>query len=114
VGSARILPVAIVAMLAMPAVANAHLRSDIVAVDYQVTVTTESNSFAARVYETDRALRLIAMRGHSLVVLGYLGEPLIRIDDCERGIAERAEHRASEEVAARFRQDSCLAAAVGP
>jgi hypothetical protein len=33
------------------------------------------------VYETDRALRLVDTPGHSVVVLGYLGEPLLRIDD---------------------------------
>jgi hypothetical protein len=74
------IPVAIVAMLATPAVANAHLRSDVVAVDYRATVTTQKGLFEAHVYETDRALRLVVMRGHSVIVLGYLGEPLIRID----------------------------------
>jgi hypothetical protein len=84
----RIIPVAVVAMLAAPAVANAHLRSDVVAVDYRATVTSQRGLFEARVYETDRALRLVVTRGHSLIVLGYLGEPLVRIDD--RGAAVNA------------------------
>jgi hypothetical protein len=84
----RLIPVAIVAMLATPAVANAHLRSDVVAVDYRATVTTQKGPFVARVYETDRALRLVVARGHSVIVLGYLGEPLVRIDD--RGAAVNA------------------------
>jgi hypothetical protein len=78
--SMRLIPVAVVAMLATPGVASAHLRSDVVAVDYRATVTTQKGPFEARVYETDRALRLVVTRGHSVIVLGYLGEPLIRID----------------------------------
>ncbi len=78
--SVRLIPVAVVAMLVTPGVANAHLRSDVVAVDYRATVTTQKGPFEARVYETDRALRLVVTRGHSVVVLGYLEEPLIRID----------------------------------
>jgi hypothetical protein len=53
-----LLAVAIVATLATPGVANAHLRSDVVAVDYRATVMTQKGPFAARVYETDQALRL--------------------------------------------------------
>jgi hypothetical protein len=83
-----LISVVIVAMLATPALANAHLRSDVVAVDYRATVTPQKGPFAAHVYETDRALRLIVTRGHSLVVLGYLEEPLIRIDD--RSVAVNA------------------------
>jgi hypothetical protein len=84
----RLIAVAVVAMLATPAVANAHLRSDVVAVDYRATVTTQQGPFEARVYETDRALRLVVTRGHSVIVLGYLGEPLVRIDG--RGAAVNA------------------------
>src|SRR6266487_3580535 len=82
------LAVAILAMLATPAVANAHLRSDVVAVDYRATVTPQNGPFAAHLYETDRALRLVVTHGHSVIVLGYLGEPLLRIDD--RGAAVNA------------------------
>src|SRR5256714_786473 len=85
---ARIVLAAIVAMLVRPALASAHLRSDVVAVDYRATVTTQSRTFEARVYQTDRALRLVVSRGHSVIVLGYLGEPLIRID--HRGVAVNA------------------------
>jgi len=59
-----------------------------VAVDYRATVMTQKGPFAARVYRTDRALRLVVARGHSVIVLGYLGEPLVRIDD--RGAAVNA------------------------
>jgi hypothetical protein len=84
----RLIAFAIVAMLATPAVANAHLHSDVAAVDYRATVTTQNGPFEARVYETDRALRLVVTRGHSVIVLGYLGEPLVRIDG--RGAAVNA------------------------
>jgi hypothetical protein len=47
---------------------------------YRATVTTQKGLLEAHVYETDRALRLVVTRRHSVIVLGYLGEPLIRMD----------------------------------
>jgi hypothetical protein len=40
------------------------------------------------VYESDRALHLTVRPGHSVVVLGYLGEPFLRLDG--RGVAVNA------------------------
>jgi len=34
---------------------------------------------AARIYESDRAIRLTVVRGHTVIVLGYLREPFVRI-----------------------------------
>jgi hypothetical protein len=62
--------VVIVAMLATPAVANAHLRSDVVAVDYRATVTAQNGPFEALLYETDRSLRLVVTSVKSEIVLG--------------------------------------------
>jgi hypothetical protein len=76
------------AALVAPAAAGAHLRSGTVAVDYRATVSTTSKGFDARVLESDLAIRLTARPGHSVVVRGYLGEPLVRVD--ARGVAVNA------------------------
>lgn len=75
--------------LVAPAVAGAHLRAGTVAVDYRATLASPRRpAFAARVYQSDRALSLSVARGHSVVVRGYLGEPFLRLDDA--GLAVNA------------------------
>ena len=65
--------------LAAPAGADAHLRSSVTAVDYRASVVSPSDAVKARVYQSDRALSVSAEPGHSVVILGYLGEPFARI-----------------------------------
>jgi hypothetical protein len=65
--------------LAAPADAAAHLRSGVVAVDYRASVVSPSPVVKARVYQSDRALSVTAEPGHTVVILGYLGEPFVRI-----------------------------------
>jgi hypothetical protein len=86
----RLAPLALVSLVALvgPAAAGAHLRSGTVAVDYRATVATATKGFEAQVLAGDLAIRLAARPGHSVVVLGYLGEPLVRID--ARGVAVNA------------------------
>src|SRR5947207_10866437 len=67
--------------LAAPAPAGAHIRTGAVAVDYRVRVFPTRLPLSAHVYLGDRALRLSARPGHSVTVLGYGGEPFLRIDD---------------------------------
>ncbi len=75
--------------LAAPAAAGAHLRTGTVAVDYRATVAAPGRTaYAVGVYESDRALHLSVHTGHSVVVLGYLGEPFLRVDP--RGVAVNA------------------------
>jgi hypothetical protein len=70
-----------VAFLCAAAPASAHVRSGVVAVDYRATVAQpRGGAFRVRVVPTDRALQLTVRPGHSVVVLGYLGEPFIRLD----------------------------------
>ena len=71
---------AMLAALVCPAAAGAHIRSGAVAVDYRVTVSRVPSGVSARVYPGDRAVRLTAAAGHTVVVLGYLGEPFLRVD----------------------------------
>jgi hypothetical protein len=65
--------------LAAPAGAAAHLRSGVVAVDYRASVVSPNPAVKARVYQSDRALSVTAEPGHTVVILGYLGEPFVRI-----------------------------------
>jgi hypothetical protein len=75
--------------LAVPGVASAHVRIGTLAVDVRARVIgprpSAQAAFALSVSEGDRALHLTARSGHRLVVLGYLGEPVLRID--ARGLA---------------------------
>ena len=72
---------AALAALASPAPASAHVRTGAVAVDYRVRVFSTRLPLTAYVYLGDRALRLAVRPGHSVTVLGYGGEPFLRIDD---------------------------------
>jgi len=74
-----LIAVAIVA-LAAPASAGAHLRTGRSAVDFRGAVLPSSAPVRARVYLADLALRLELVGSHRVVVLGYLGEPFIRLD----------------------------------
>jgi hypothetical protein len=73
--------VAAVAVLANPAAADAHLRTGTVAVDYRASVLTpDAPAYAAGIYQSDRGLSLTLKPGHVVVVLGYLGEAMFRLD----------------------------------
>jgi hypothetical protein len=68
------------AALAAPAPAAAHIRTGSVAVDYRVRVFPTRLPLSAHVYFGDHAVRLSVRPGHSVTVLGYGGEPFLRID----------------------------------
>lgn len=69
--------------LLTPAGAAAHLRTGTVAVGYGVSVRNPNAmsraAYTVGVYQSDRALHLTVSEGHTVVVLGYLGERLLRI-----------------------------------
>src|SRR5207244_1582188 len=75
-----LLVLAALAALASPSPAYAHVRTGAVAVDYRVRVFPTRLPLSAHVYLGDRALRLSVRPGHSVTVLGYGGEPFLRID----------------------------------
>jgi len=78
--------------LAAPAPAAAHLRSGAIAVDYRAHLETLPPALhlalAATIYQSDRAVRLDVRDDHSITVLGYLGEPFLRLDP--QGLAVNA------------------------
>jgi hypothetical protein len=84
--------VSVLAALVTPQRAGAHLRSGAVAVDYHATVSKVTGrlprALDVRVLAGDRAIEIGARPGHSVVVLGYLGEPLVRLDP--HGVAVNA------------------------
>lgn len=75
--------IGLAALLAPPS-ASAHVRSGRVAADYEARVLPLrgrlGTALRARIYHSDRALRLTLRGGHSVVVLGYLDEPFLRLD----------------------------------
>jgi len=79
---------AVVALVA-PASAGAHVRTGLVAVDNRASVAPLParlrRALAVRVYPSDQALGLTVRPGHTAVVLGYAGEPFLRLDG--RGVA---------------------------
>ena len=79
-------PLALIAFVALaaPVAASAHIRTGVVAVDDRVVVfplrAPARSAVAARVFAGNQALGLTASRGHAVLVLGYTGEPFLRID----------------------------------
>lgn len=72
---------ALVVLLAAPAVAGAHLRSGTVAVDYRATVNhPAAAAYVVQIFQSDHALGLMLKPGHVVLALGYLGEPMFRLD----------------------------------
>jgi hypothetical protein len=72
---------AAVVWLAGATPASAHLRSGTVAVDYRASVTNpRTQAYTAAIYQSDHGLSLTLHPGHAVMVLGYLGEPVMRLD----------------------------------
>lgn len=76
---------ALLAALVIPGVASAHVRIGTLAVDVHVRVSAADGPFAASVSDGNRAVHVTVRSGHRLTVLGYLGEPMVRLD--RRGVA---------------------------
>jgi hypothetical protein len=72
---------AAIGSLAIPASAQAHLRSGTVAVDYRATVSApHTAAYSVRIYQSDHGLNLTIKPGHAVAMSGYLGEPVFRLD----------------------------------
>jgi hypothetical protein len=83
VATSRMLVAASIAgvALAFPAAGSAHLRAGTVAVDYRATLERPvTAAYRARIFQSDRGLSITVARGHSLTLLGYLDEPVFRLD----------------------------------
>ena len=76
-----VLVVVAAVFLAVTPDAGAHLRSGTVAVDYRASVLTpDTPAYVAGIYQSDHGLNLTAKRGHVVILLGYLGEPVFRLN----------------------------------
>jgi hypothetical protein len=52
-----------------------------VAVDYRASIVSPvTAAYAAQIYQSDHGLTLTVRRGHAVVMLGYLNEPVWRLD----------------------------------
>jgi hypothetical protein len=81
-GKRLIVPLLAVVTLAVPASASAHPKSATVALDYRLVLdhaTRALPNVAVRILDGDRSVR-IGVRQGRLVVLGDLGEQMLRID----------------------------------
>ncbi len=68
------------ALAGAPATASAHLRSGTVAVDYLASVTApNTGAYGAVIYQSDHGLSITIKPGHTVTLLGYLGEPVFRL-----------------------------------
>jgi hypothetical protein len=70
--------------LAAPGVAAAHGRALTVALDYRLPLdpsVAQARGVEANVVDGDRALHLVVASGLRVVVLGDLGEPMLRVDN---------------------------------
>ena len=81
---ARRLALVVFVALLVPTAASAHIRTFAVAVDDRANVFPLAAplraALAARVSPGDQALGITVRRGHTVIVLGYLGEPFLRLD----------------------------------
>jgi hypothetical protein len=88
------------ACLATPVNAGAHLRSGTVAVDYQASVRhPDTPAYATQVFQSDRALGITVKSGHTVVLLGYLGEPVFRLDDAGLWVNQTSPTAAADRLA---------------
>jgi hypothetical protein len=71
---------AVLALL-LPANAAAHGRGPTVAIDDRVVVAHAASGVAVHVLDGDRALHVTVDPGRTVIVRGYLGEPMIRFAD---------------------------------
>jgi hypothetical protein len=70
-----------VGFLSFPGGAAAHLRTGTVAVDYRASISApDTQAYTARIYQSDHGLSLTLRPGHTIVLLGYLREPVFRLD----------------------------------
>ena len=75
------LVVMVVLALLLPANAAAHGRGPVVALDDRLVVGRPVAGVSVRVLDGDRSLHVTVAPGHTVVVRGYLGEPMIRFAD---------------------------------
>jgi hypothetical protein len=92
----------VLASLASPGLASAHLRSGTVAVDYKASVVMPpGGADTAQIFQSDRALSLTVRRGHAVTVLGYLGEPMLRLDGAGVSINAASPTAVAEKLVAK-------------
>jgi len=94
----------IAAALAVPATAGAHLRSGVVAVDYRATLTPAQRPFDVRIYASDLAIGIDVPAGVTVVVLGYVGEPVLRVDAHGASVNDASPSAASDGLVPKSRR----------
>ena len=88
----RFVMLTVLCLLAFPAAAQAHSGSSVIAVDYEARPTRSevTPGVRARVIDGNRKLELAVLAPHSVVVIGYGGEPFLRFDRVGVSVNERS------------------------
>jgi hypothetical protein len=98
------------ACLATPETAGAHLRSGTVAVDYHASVRhPDTPAYTTQIFQSDRALGITVKPGHSVVLLGYLGEPVFRLDDAGLSVNQASPTAAVDRLIAKAERGAASA-----
>lgn len=104
-----VLVVVALAALLSPGSAGAHLRAGTVAVAFEASVSRPGASpaapFAVGVYASDLALHLTVRPGHTVTVLGYLGEPFVRLSPAGLSVNAGSPTAAAAGLLGKGRQD---------
>ncbi len=78
---ALVIAAVLVAFATTCAPASAHLRSGTVAVDYRATIGRPATAaYSAQIFQSDHGLSLKVRPAHVVELVGYLGEPVFRLD----------------------------------
>jgi hypothetical protein len=97
--------------LAWPTAASAHLRTGTIAVDYRASIAMpHTAAYTAEIGQGDHSLRLTRAAGHAVIVLGYLGEPMLRLDAAGVGINAASPTAVAVGLLAKARAVSAAAA----
>jgi hypothetical protein len=92
------------ASVATPVTAGAHLRSGTVAVDYQTSVRhPDTPAYTAQIFQSDRALGITVKSGHTVALLGYLGEPVFRLDRAGLWVNQASPTAAADRLAPKLK-----------
>jgi len=84
--------VAVLGALALPSIAEAHSSSPVIAVDFEARLARSviADGVTARVIDGNRRLELTVRAPHTVVVVGYGGEPFLRFDPAGVWVNERS------------------------
>jgi hypothetical protein len=88
----RLVAAAVLAVLALPGIAQAHSTTSVIAVDDEARLSRSAiaDGVTARVIDGNRRLELNVLAPHTVTVIGYGGEPFLRFNGAGVSVNERS------------------------